>query len=86
MHRMDLEQLTGRYHRLKDELAVAYGQQPWPAGRIDRLAQEIAEAEKALVAGKTKSPSPASTSSRTAQVARNRMTPFGQRTAEPSAK
>jgi len=45
---MDVEQLTGRYRRLKEELAEAYGEQPWPAGRIDRLAQEIADTERAI--------------------------------------
>ena len=47
---MDLDQLNGRYLRLKDELASAYAQQPFPAGRIDRLAEEIAQTELEIVA------------------------------------
>ena len=46
--RIDLDQLNGRYQRLKDELASAYAQQPWPTGRIDRLAEEIAQTELAI--------------------------------------
>lgn len=53
---MDLEQLTGRYRRLKEELARAYSQQPWPTGRIDRLAQEISETELAIAALPAESP------------------------------
>lgn len=86
---MDLEQLTGRYRRLKDELAIAYGQQPWPAGRIDRLAQEIAATEQAIaVLSATATSARASAGwpgTRTAPVVRNRLTPFGQRVAEPAA-
>jgi hypothetical protein len=47
---MDLDQLTGRYRRLKDELAAAYAQAPWPAGRIDRLAYEISATEREIAA------------------------------------
>ncbi len=83
---MDLEQLTGRYRRLKAELAVAYGEEPWPAGRIDRLAQEIAAAEKALVAAKVKPARASRGVGRPAQVERNRITPFGPRSAEPAAE
>ncbi|MEO6896460.1 MAG: hypothetical protein ABI218_07435 [Caldimonas sp.] len=83
---MDLEQLTGRYRRLKGELAAAYGVQPWPAGRIDRLAQEIAEAEQALFGGKAKPQRASRDGSQPAQVERHRITPFGQRTAEPAVK
>ncbi len=83
---MDLEQLTGRYRRLKDELAVAYGEQPWPAGRIERLAQEIAATEQAIA---TWNPStPARVASRTgglaSPVVRNRLTPFGRPAADPA--
>ncbi len=87
---MDLEQLSGRYRRLKDELSAVYVQQPWPAGRIDRLALEIAQTEQAIAALDAKPATregggrPATT--RTATIARNRLTPFGQRLGESSAK
>ncbi len=53
---MDLDQLNGRYLRLKDELASAYAQQPWPTGRIDRLAEEIAQTERAIAAIEASTP------------------------------
>jgi hypothetical protein len=45
---MELEQLTGRYFRLKQELATAYGAVPWNRGRIERLARDIASTEQEL--------------------------------------
>jgi hypothetical protein len=47
---MGLDQLTGRYRRLKQELAAAYAEEPWPTGRIDRLALDIAATERAIAA------------------------------------
>jgi hypothetical protein len=47
---MDLEQLMGRYFRLKQELAIAYKAQPWHSGRIDRLADELAATEREIAA------------------------------------
>ena len=47
---MDLEQLTGRYFRLQQELAIAYSVVPWNSGRIDRLARDLAAAERAIAA------------------------------------
>ncbi len=47
---MDLEQLTGRYIRLKQELAMAYKAEPWHQGRIDRLANELTATERELAA------------------------------------
>ena len=47
---MDLEQLMGRYFRLKQELSIAYKAQPWHAGRIDRLADELAATEREIAA------------------------------------
>lgn len=47
---MDIEQLTGRYFRLRQELAVAYGSVPWNTGLIDRLADELAETEREMAA------------------------------------
>ena len=45
---MTLEQLTGRYWRLRQELAAAYEAQPWHSGQIDRLVDQIAETERAI--------------------------------------
>jgi type IV pilus assembly protein PilA len=45
---MNLEQQMGRYHRLRQELSIAYRAQPWHSGRIDRLANEIATAEREI--------------------------------------
>ncbi len=47
---MDIEQLTGRYFRLRQELAVAYGCVPWNTGLIDRLADELAATEREMIA------------------------------------
>jgi hypothetical protein len=45
---MNLEQLIGRYLRLKEELGIAYSAVPWNVRRIDRLAREIASTEHAI--------------------------------------
>jgi len=45
---MQDQEILGLYERLKRELAVAYGELPWRAGRIDRLAAEINDVEKVL--------------------------------------
>jgi hypothetical protein len=50
---MDLEQLMGRYFRLKQELAIAYRAQPWQTARLDRLAEDLAATEKEIVAART---------------------------------
>ena len=47
---MNLEQLTGRYFRLKQELSIAYRQQPWQSNRIDRLADDLASTEREIAA------------------------------------
>lgn len=47
---MDLDQLMGRYFRLKQELSIAYRVQPWHSGRIDRLADDLAATEKEIAA------------------------------------
>lgn len=52
---MELEPLMGRYFRLKQELSIAYRARPWQSGRIDRLANDLAAAEReigALQAGR----------------------------------
>lgn len=45
---MNLEQLLGRYDRLKQELSVAYKARPWHSNCIDRLANDIAVAEREI--------------------------------------
>jgi hypothetical protein len=47
---MNLEQLMGRYFRLKQELSIAYRQQPWQSNRIDRLADDLASTEREISA------------------------------------
>jgi hypothetical protein len=47
---MNLEQLMGRYFRLKQELAIAYQALPWQSWRIDRLANELANTEREIAA------------------------------------
>lgn len=47
---MDLDQLMGRYFRLKQELSIAYRSQPWHSGKIDRLADELAATEREIAA------------------------------------
>ncbi len=47
---MNLEQLTGRYFRLKQEIAIAYGAVPWNIGRLDRLTHELAATEREIAA------------------------------------
>lgn len=47
---MKLEQLMGRYFRLKQELSIAYRAQPWHSARIDRLADELAATEREIAA------------------------------------
>ena len=48
---MTNEQLMGKYLRLRSELDAAYAQPQWAegkTGRIDRIAEELAELEQAL--------------------------------------
>ena len=45
---MTIEQLMGRYLRLKRDLEIAYRAQPWQSGRINRLTNEIACTELEL--------------------------------------
>jgi hypothetical protein len=47
---MDLEQLMGRYFRLKQELSIAYKAQPWHSARVDRLADDLAATEREIAA------------------------------------
>jgi hypothetical protein len=47
---MSIEQLMGRYFRLKQELSIAYRQQPWQSHRIDRLADDLASTEREIAA------------------------------------
>lgn len=45
---MSIEQLMGRYLRLKQDLEIAYKAQPWHSGRINRLTNDIARTEQEL--------------------------------------
>ena len=45
---MHLEQLMGKYRRLRAELDAAYGDGAWDTRRIDRIADEIAATEREL--------------------------------------
>ena len=47
---MQLEQLMGRYFRLKQELAVVYRERPWHGARIDRLADDLTSTEREIAA------------------------------------
>ena len=55
---MTNDQLTGKYSRLRDELAAAYAEPHWSlgrtgrTGRIDRLARELADIERTWMAGR----------------------------------
>jgi hypothetical protein len=45
---MNIEQLTGRYFRLRQELAFAYASAPRNTGLIDRLVAELAATEREM--------------------------------------
>ena len=45
---MYLEQLMGRYDRLKRELSLAYREQPWHGPRIDRLVGDLSATEREI--------------------------------------
>ncbi len=47
---MNVEQLIGRCSRLKQELLIAYGASPPNDGRIERLSDELAAAEREMAA------------------------------------
>lgn len=93
---MDLDQLNGRYRRLKDELARAHAQEPWPTGQIDRLIEEISAAKLAIAAigpralatadSSTVPTSAGKSTTRTPSVPRNRLTPFGAPAPQPSGE
>ena len=48
VHTVDIEQLAGRYRRLSQELAVAYGSVPWNTGHIDRLTHDLVATEREI--------------------------------------
>jgi hypothetical protein len=47
---MSLEQLVGRHFRLQRELSVAYSMLPWQTDWINRLAHDLAAAEREIAA------------------------------------
>ena len=85
---MDLEQVTGRLRRLREELDAARDDVPSGPGLVDRLVQEIAQTEQAIAAGSTRMPALAENvvvrpEVRRMPVLRQRMTPFGPRLEDP---
>lgn len=58
---MTPEQLTGKYTRLRCELAAAYAEPEvnlGRTGRIDRIAEEMADIERALTGSRAQVESP----------------------------
>ncbi len=53
---MSLEQLMGRYFRLKQELAIVRQSHPWQSGLISRLANELAAVEREIIASQPSHP------------------------------
>jgi hypothetical protein len=45
---MSVDQLFGKYKRLKKDLSAAYSQPQWNAALVDRLVDEIGEVEREL--------------------------------------
>ena len=45
---MSVDQLFGKYRRLKKDLSAAYSQPQWNAALVDRLVDEIGQIEKEL--------------------------------------
>ncbi len=45
---MNIDELLGKYARLRTELADAYVAPAWRAGRIDRLVEELSEVERRI--------------------------------------
>jgi hypothetical protein len=45
---MSVDQLFGKYKRLKKDLSVAYSQPQWNAALVDRLVDEIGIVEREL--------------------------------------
>jgi hypothetical protein len=90
---MDIRALRGRHARLQAELSRVVSEQPFPAGRIERLTSEIATTERAIDSlveppeGSARGDVPGSTAGAHADLARRtpapvrmaRPTPFGRR-------
>ena len=45
---MSVDQLFGKYRRLKKDLSVAYSQPQWNSALVDRLVDEIGQVEREL--------------------------------------
>jgi len=45
---MSVDQLFGKYRRLKKDLSAAYSQPQWNAALVDRLVDEISQVEREL--------------------------------------
>jgi hypothetical protein len=61
---METDALMGRYSRLKQDLAAAYRELPWRSGLIDRIADELAETERALTLTQRRPSRPATAQTR----------------------
>ena len=46
---MGLEELVGKYMRLRAELSEAYGASHWNRERVDRITDEMASVERAIL-------------------------------------
>jgi hypothetical protein len=55
---MTLDQLTGRYFRLRRELAAAYSVVPWNTGRIARVTNDLAVTEREITVCGAAAPRP----------------------------
>ena len=47
---MGYAELNGKYQRLRNELDAAYARPVWNSSRIDEIAEQMAEVERALAA------------------------------------
>jgi len=45
---MSVDQLFGKYRRLKKDLSAAYSQPQWNSALVDRLVDEIGQVEREL--------------------------------------
>jgi|GEM_PF-1651990 len=46
---MGLEELIGKYMRLRVDLSYAYGAAPWNSAHLDRISDEMASVERSIL-------------------------------------
>ena len=46
---MGLEELIGKYMRLRADLSYAYGVAPWNSAHVDRISDEMASVERSIL-------------------------------------